>query len=163
MSGKIFEFAMQMEKDGEDYYRYMASRCTNPGLKSILELLADDEVKHYRTLEKLKADSIEDIADTEILAGAKNIFAQMERGGSRLELDISEMDMYKKAALIEKKSEDFYREKAREIDNPRAREILLKIADQEKRHRFLLENMMEFIERPQTWVENAEFYHLEDY
>ena len=28
---------------------------------------------------------------------------------------------------------------------------------------FLLENMLDFISRPQTWLENAEFNHLEDY
>jgi hypothetical protein len=37
------------------------------------------------------------------------------------------------------------------------------IAEEEKRHEFLLEHVLQFIARPQTWLENAEFNHLDQY
>lgn len=86
----IFEYALQMEKDGEDYYRQLAQD-------------------------------------------------------------------------IEERSLDFYLEKANEITEEYQKEIFLRLADEEKKHYFLLENIIEFVSRPETCLENAEFYHLEEY
>lgn len=69
----------------------------------------------------------------------------------------------KKAQEIEKKSQIFYLEKADEVNNPSQKEIFLKIADEEKKHYFILENILDFVSRPQNWLENAEWYHLEEY
>ena len=41
--------------------------------------------------------------------------------------------------------------------------IFQKLAEEEKKHYFLLENIIQFVSRPETWLENAEFYHLEEY
>jgi len=49
----IFEYAMQMEKDGEDYYRQLAQQTVNKGMRTILAMLADEEVKHYNVLESV--------------------------------------------------------------------------------------------------------------
>jgi len=43
------------------------------------------------------------------------------------------------------------------------RKIFLKLAGEEKKHVFLLANLVEFVSRPETWIENAEFNHLDDY
>lgn len=42
----IFEFAMQMEKDGEAFYREIAKKTKNSGLQKIFNTLADEEVVH---------------------------------------------------------------------------------------------------------------------
>jgi rubrerythrin len=165
MSVNVFDFAMQMEKDGEAYYRDMAAGCGVEGIKNILNLLADDEVGHFQTFKKLKEETPADIAGTAILTNAGNIFARMREKDTKKEynVDVSEIELYKKAIEIEKKSEEFYKEKANEMDNPKAKEIFLTIAEDERRHQFLLENMINFLSRPVTWVEDAEFNRLEDY
>ena len=38
-----------------------------------------------------------------------------------------------------------------------------KIADEEKRHQTVIENVIRFLDRPRQWLENAEWHHLEDY
>ena len=43
------------------------------------------------------------------------------------------------------------------------RKVFLKLAGEEKKHIFLLENLVEFVFSPETWIENAEFNHLDDY
>jgi len=159
----IFDFAMQMEQDGETYYRELAKKCPTPGLKRILNMLADDEVGHYNTLKKLKQGTPADIQGTEILNNAKNIFMEIKGEDQGLNVEASEIEMYDKAIEIEKKSKDFYLEKANEVENQATKEILLKIADDEKRHQYLLKNTKEFLNRPQTWIENAEFNHLDEY
>ena len=154
----IFEYAMQMEKEGENYYRQMAGGAVDRGLKSILTMLADEEVSHYKIIEKIRSCDT-GIAETKILDDVKNVFQQMRMcGGSFAGLD--QISAYKKAQDIEKKSQDFYLEKAEQVEQKYQKEIFLKLAKEEAKHYFLLDNIIEFISEPGPELENAEFYHL---
>lgn len=157
----IYEFAMQMEQDGENFYRDLAAKSSHSGVKRILTMLADDEVKHYNTVKEMAQNANPDMAGTTILAGAKNVFAQMQ--GTAFNLEGIQIELYRQAQEVERQSQTFYEEKADQIVDPASRALLLKIADEEKRHYFLLDHVVEFLNRPQTWIENAEFNHLEEY
>jgi len=158
----IYEYAVQMEKDGEDYYRQLAQKTANKGLKTILTMLADEEVKHYNALEKMKTEKPH-IAETRILTDAKNVFVQIKESGESFDFDIKQTELYRKAQDIEKKSHEFYTEKANEVTEEYRKELFLKLADEERKHYLLLDNIIEFVSRPEHWLENAEFYHLDEY
>lgn len=158
----IFEFAMQMEKDGEDYYRQLAAQTENKGLRSIFTMLADEEVKHYETIKKMRAESPR-LVKSQILKNVKNIFARIKSSGEKFNFDNKQINLYRKAQEIEKKSQDFYLKKAKEVKTAYQKNIFLKLAEEEKKHYVLLDNIIEFVSRPETWVENAEFYHREPY
>ncbi len=158
----IFEYAMQMEKDGEDYYRQLAQQTENKGLKTILTMLADEEVKHYKAIEKMKTEKPQ-MVETTILSNAKNVFAQLKESDEKLDSDIEQKELYIKAQDIEKESQDFYKEKANEVKEEYQKVLFLRLAEEEKRHYFLLENIIDFVSRPETWLENAEFNHLDEY
>ncbi|HUU26847.1 MAG TPA: ferritin family protein [archaeon] len=158
----IFDYAMQMEKDGERYYREIAGKTRNKGLAAIMNLLADEEVKHYEILKEMRTRTPK-MAETEILKNVKNVFVEMRDSKESFQPGLSQTDMYKKAQGIEKKSMDFYQEKSEEVSEPAQKEILKKLADEEKRHFFILENIITFVSRPHTWLENAEFNQLEEY
>ncbi len=157
----IYEYAMQMEKDGENLYREAASRTANKGLKTILTMLADAEVKHYRLFQNMKNNDKVLITDTPILNDVRNIFIEM-REKKQFEAGVSEVELYKKAQGIEEQTRDFYLAKAVEVV-PDQKEIFLKIAQEEKRHYLILENIIRFVSQPDIWLENPEWYHLEDY
>ncbi len=162
----IFEFAMQMEQDGEKFYRDLAEKSDDKGLARILIMMAEDEVKHYNILKEMHEKKEVQLEDTSVLANAKNIFAQMaerKEGEKMIRNASSQIELYQKAQEIEKKSEDFYREKAELVQNEKNKAIMLKIADEEKRHYFLLDNIVEFVSRPDTWLETAEWNNLEAY
>jgi rubrerythrin len=158
----IFEYAMQMEKDGEDYYRQLAQQAGSDGMRAILTMLADEEVKHYDALKKIQSQKTQ-IVESGILTDAKNVFAQIKESGESFDFDISQADLYKKAREIEKKSKDFYTEKANEVTEEYQKELFLKLADEEKKHYVLMDNIIDFVSKPEQWLENAEFFHLEDY
>ncbi len=158
----IFEYAMQMEKDGENYYRQLAEKTEAEGIKTILTMLADEEVKHYNAIQKIKTEKPQ-IAETAILADAKNVFVQIKESNEKFDFDIEQTELYKKAQDIEKKSRDFYLDKANEVEEEYQKEIFLKLAEEEKKHYFLLENIIQFVSRPETWLEDAEFSHLDEY
>ena len=158
----IYEYAMQMERDGENLYRDLADKTGNRGLKSILLLLADAEVRHYKLFQNMKKNEKVSMTDTSILNDVKNVFVKMKEEKS-FDVDVSQIDMYRKAQGIEKMTENFYRARAQEVKDKSQAEIFLKIADEEKKHYFIIENIINFVNRPATWLENPEWYHLEDY
>jgi rubrerythrin len=158
----IFEYAMQMEKDGENYYRQLAEKVNNKGIQTILTMLADEEVKHYNALVKIQAQKPQ-MAETTILTDARNVFEQMKESNEKFNIDVNQIELYKEAQKIEERSINFYLEKADEVTEEYQKELFLKLAEEEKKHYFLLENIIEFVSRPQTWLENAEWHHLDEY
>jgi len=159
----VFDYAMKMEEEGEDYYRELAEKCGNSSLKGILNMLADEEVKHYNVLEEMKNNESPQLPETTLLADAKNIFEEISEKDESFDFDISQQELYRRAQELEQESEDFYLRRAEEAENQPLKEMLLKIAEEEKKHYFLLENIIEFISRPETWLENAEFGQLDEY
>jgi len=157
----MFEYAMKLEKDGEDYYRELSEKVNSPGIKSILNMLADDEVKHYNIFKNMSKKTKSSMQETDVLKKSKNIFTEMK--GKQIDPDIGQKEMYRKAQKLEKETQDFYEQKASEVHDPVQKELFLKIAEEEKRHYFLLENIINFVSRPETWLEDAEFNHLEEY
>jgi rubrerythrin len=158
----IFDFAIEKEKYSEDYYRQLAAQSHNQGLETVFNMLADEEAKHKKIVSDMKRDVTPDLAETTVLSDAKEVFEQMRESAERFNFNISQTELYRKALKIEEQSRDFYIEKADEVSETQ-KEIFLALADEEKKHYFLLENIIDFVSRPQTWLENAEFYHLEEY
>ena len=158
----IYEYAMQMEKDGESYYRELAAQAQSDGIRNILTLLANAEVKHYRIFERMKQHESTQPIDLAYLVNIKNVFAEMRDNKAPMTENGSQIELYRKAQELEKKTRDFYREKAGKVEESQ-KAIFLKIADEEQKHFNILETIIDMVSRPQTWLENPEWYHLEDY
>jgi rubrerythrin len=158
----IFEYAMQMEKDGENYYRRLAQAADNKGVKTIFTMLADEEVRHYNIIKDAKSQTPQQVRESTILHDTKNVFTQLKQSGERWNLNAEQKELYKKARDIEEKSRKFYLEKSEQVGNEQ-KQIFLKLAEEERKHYLLLENILQLVSRPESWLENAEFYHSEDY
>ena len=159
----VFDYAMQLEKDGENYYREGAARSANKGIKKIMTMLADAEVKHYNLFKEMKEHRSVQLPEATILKDVKNVFVTMREEGGLEGIGVSEIDLYRKAQEIEKKTEDFYLEKASEAENETQKESFLRVAKEENKHYFILDRIIEFVSRPEQWLENAEWYHLDEY
>jgi rubrerythrin len=157
----VYDYVIKMESDGEKFYRDLAAKVTNKGLNHILTMLADDEVKHRQIFEKLKEESVETMEDTKILPNAKNVFETIDTGNVAENVD--QIELYEQAAQVEEDSAKFYIEKAGELDNESAKKLFLRIAEEEKKHKHLLENIIEFVKKPREWVEHAMFSTLNEY
>jgi rubrerythrin len=158
----IFAFAMKMEKDGEAFYRALAQKTANTGIITILEMLADEEVKHYEAVRTMQVGGVT-LAETDVLGRAKNIFERLRDFSEPLNTDAGQIQLYRQAMDIEKQSEDFYLDRADQVKEKGQKELFLKLAEEEGKHYFLLENIIDFVSRPKSWLENAEFNHLEEY
>ena len=108
----IYKFAMQMELDGRHFYLDLAKKTENAGIKNILTMMAESEAKHYNViLDMQKNDKAEYSKDAEVLTKIKNIFTKM-REEKEIDVDVSQVEFYKKALEIEADSEKFYLERA---------------------------------------------------
>lgn len=158
----IFEFALKMEEEGRDLYLEIAGMSPDKGIKSIFLSLAADEQKHQDVIRKMRK-SLPEFEETEILSTAKNVFEEIRDGGEKIDISEPQADLYRKAREIEDRSVKFYEEKAGEEKDAGRKRVFGALAAEERKHYFLLDNLVEFVSRPETWVEDAEFNHLDEY
>lgn len=156
-----YEFAMQLEKEGESFYRQLAQEAQQEGLSKIFTMLANEEVKHYKMFEKM-AKNTQDITipKMEVYTDAKDIFSEMKKQSVAYDFGDQQIDFYRRAMESEERAYELYLEKVKEINDPGHKEIFLAIANEELKHKELLENILEFVERPTEWLESAEFYQI---
>lgn len=160
----MFEFAMKMEQEGEKFYRELADKTKNAGLKQIFTYLADEEVKHYKLFKGMLERQGVEYESSDILVDSKNIFSEMKESGAvDVSGDTSQLESYKFALEMEEKAYTFFEEKCAEATDPKEKKFLEVIAQEERRHYRLIEGIIEFISQPETWVENAEFNQLTEY
>ena len=158
----IFDYAMQLEKESQNYYLSLASKTGDGGLGTIFTMLAVEEARHYEVLKAMKTNTNVEFGNTALLSDAKAVFVKMA-DTERFNFSFEQLDVYKKAKEIESKSRKFYLEKAEEVEDSSQKAIFAKLAKEEEKHFFLLENIIDFVSQPETWLENAEWYHLEEY
>lgn len=159
----VYRFAMQMEKDGESYYRECASKTASVGLNRILLMLADAEVTHYELFRRLRDHEDAVLPETEFLRNIKNVFIEIREKEGAAGARNSEVDLYRKAQELERKSWELYDAAAERAASPAERLTFERLAVEERRHYRILEGIIDFVSRPQLWLEDAEWYHLEDY
>jgi rubrerythrin len=158
----IIDYAMRMELDGKMYYEQSAQAMPRPELKLILQTLADEEVKHYHFFKRLKesgvtaAKSVMDSAPSSAMA-IKNVFQQLVDGGQKTLYGDDVRAVWQKALEVEEKAEKLYRDESAKEKDAERREMLTRIADEEKTHVYLIDNMLSFMADPAGFVDSANF------
>lgn len=159
----IFDQAMGIEEKGELLYRQFASEAPNKGMRNIFIWLADREREHYEIFRKMKTGRSVEITKNTILSDTRQIFEEWLEKTSCIEPDAKQADLYRKALEVEKQSVLVYEKYAGTADVSQ-KKIFLRIAAEEKGHQRIMESIIEFVTKPETWAENVEFSHLnEDY
>jgi rubrerythrin len=158
----IFEFAYEMESNSENYYRYLAESSQAEGLKKILLMLAEEEKKHKEILLAMKDGAKVKFPDSSVLKDAKKVFKNLQGKYEIINDEVKQKELYLKALGFEKESKDFYLKKAEETTSTEEKEIFSKLAAEEEKHFFLISNLVEYVAKPEYWVENGEFNHLDD-
>ena len=158
----IFKFAIEMERDGEHYYRQLASETFHPGIRGVLNQLADDEVKHRQIIEQIQ-ETTGVFAETTVLENAKNVFQQVQDFGDEFNLSGDEEAAYRQAMELERKSISFYMDRADQTEGPVQKALFEKLAEEERKHYLLMSNLVDFAAAPKTWLADARFTRLDEY
>ena len=158
----IFEIAIQMEIEGASYYTKMAAQAEDEGLKSIFSLLAADEKKHQAIFESLQSDAA--IPSDSLSSGKTDMKQILSTFSSEFpQKEKTHLQAYESALEIELKSIEFYSEYLASLEDTREREVLNFIIQEERKHYDLIDTIIVMINRPNSWVEDAEFGQRERY
>jgi len=157
-----FEFALKMELDGKAYYEKLASETSDVGVKAIFLNLAADELKHYDTIKKMWEGVPTAMADSTALETSKNLFQDLMRDKNIVESMKKSLDGYQHARKIEADSVRFYEEMAKKENNPETKQLLIKIANEEKKHYNILDNLYDYTLAPQNFLAWGEFNNLKE-
>ena len=159
----IYQFAINFEQENREYYEDLAEKSESERIKNVFLELASEEAKHERIVKQLRDE--EDVEDLEfdIIPKVNKVFEEIKADMPESVMPKDQVDVYKKALNMEEKSKDFYAEKANEVESKKAKEVLERLSKEEKKHENIVRSIIELVNRLNTWLEDAEWYHLEDY
>ncbi|OGU07204.1 MAG: ferritin [Geobacteraceae bacterium GWC2_58_44] len=158
----VFDFAMKIELQGKAYYENLAASAKLAGLRTIFTELAADEQKHYDVLRGLKEGKTWEMADSRVLEHTRSVFTDLLRDRD-VEVGLQEaLDAYKLALKVEADSVRLYEDMAKKEENPETVQLYLTIANEEKKHYNIIENICDFVMRPKYYLKWREYSDLDD-
>lgn len=157
----VLDFAMKMEADGKAYYEKLAAESDGKDLKNLFNLLAQAEQTHYDALLARKNDAAFAGIESGILEQAKNIFQRLTEMKSPGPYRI-DTDGYRHAIKAEEQSIGFYEDSADKEQSAEVRRLLKALADEERIHLNIIENIYEFVESPKFFLAWREFSNLKE-
>ena len=139
---EVIQFAITIEKNGEEFYREAAQRMDTKAVKDLFGFLADEEVKHGRLFQKFLAE-VQDYTPPETFAGeylaylgayTKDfIFTQEKKGALAARKMEGVKDAIEFALGVEVDSILYYIEAKNFVPEPQ-RKAIDKIIEEERRH-----------------------------
>jgi len=159
----IFDCAISMEEDASAYYRKLAEAITIPEIKNLLSILAAAEEEHRDALVRMKENLDAQKGGFSVLKGASCAFRPLLGKRDVMEGLKDDPDAYKQVVRREEEDVRFYEELAAKAPSGEARSLLLKLADEERKHLSIVENIYAFVESPKTYLAWGEFSNLGEY
>ncbi len=156
----ILKFAIEMEKEGEQYYKEQAQHNRDNGLYTVFMNLAKDECHHAQIIEN-KIKGIAYQPEPTISNQTKNVFDGLDDFDVEIKEIPQQLDAYRMALQKEQESIDLYKKLLKEATEDKSLfEFLIK---QEEEHFRILDEIVKLVSRPNEWVEDAEFGKREEY
>lgn len=159
----IFDCAIKMEEEARMYYEKLATATAVPELKNLFTLLAAAEQEHHDALVKIKGDIDPQQAEFKALQEAACLFKPLLAKRDLMTELKEDHDAYQHVVTEEERGIRFYEDLAAQAKDAGAREILLKIAAEERRHMNIVENIYSFVEEPKNYLAWGEFGNLREF
>jgi len=158
----IVDFALKMEQDGKAYYEELSGKTTDPELKRILTLLAEEEQRHYNYFMRLKENPSDtsggaELMGSQTLENVKNLFETMAESKDKKPMGEDVVSAWTKALRTEEEAKAFYEEKAAGEPDEEKKKLLLKIAKEEHNHIHMIDGVLMYVKAPAAFAESAQF------
>lgn len=170
LAANVFDFALKMEWDGEQYYRRQAAKVKYAELKVVLTGLADDEKRHYRIVQLLKQHKTDYIEPNPALGKARNVFELAKDKelipkdqDSIAKLKDEQWDVYQAALRKEEESVQLYKKLMETAKQQAEKDMIEKLVHEEESHAEVLGNIIAMLNNVNEWVESPEFNHQKPY
>jgi len=162
----IIEFAMQMERDGQAFYEKAAADAPQPDMKEIFLYLAKEEERHFaffKSMHEGDAQKAIKVLGSNTMTKTKNVFVHLieENGNTTFGDDVRKA--WTEALKIEEKAVKLYTKEADKEKDPERKELLQRIAEEERSHVYLIDNMLSFMSDPQTFAESQNYKNFKSW
>ena len=138
----ILRVAYSLEQGLRDFYLTLGTQTTNPKVKDLFAKLAEIELKHQSSIfqaylgvsgeeEKMSEKDFQAMVDIKVLEGGLSTKQYLELFSPDLDV---ETDVISLAMSIEAQALDLYLRVESGIHNPESRQVVQKIANEEKAH-----------------------------
>jgi len=159
---KILKTAIEVEDNGFDTFTRFADQTADENGRRMFKRLAADELEHKEILEKQlknlsEGGSWEGIqippSSVEKLLPAIRDKQKRTKGESGL----GELDALNTALHLERKTAQFFRDKAEEVDNHEAKALFIRLAEWEDAHFEWIQAELDYINNTGLWFGVPEF------
>jgi rubrerythrin len=159
--------AVQMEVEGRQFYLEAAKNVKSPGVREIMEYLAESEKYHIEKFNEIYRSLEKEPGWTETLAAFNPpqhepyvcvMAMTKDKQGAGGQDDLQAL---KTGIKMEECSIDYYTKLARETNNPLARRFFMSVAHEERGHYLTLMDMHNFLTLPEDWFYVTQKSHVD--
>jgi rubrerythrin len=155
------ELAKNIEKEGKAWYEKLAADSPVPGLAGIFRLLANEEQQHFDLFDARQKNKTPGALKPGTVSGeAKLMFSKLSKQFSLPETIYDYSKAYEKALEMERKSISLYEDMLSASTSAEDKKALAFLVGEEQKHEHLVEHLLEFVNEPRGFLEDAEFNHL---
>lgn len=162
---EILVGAMEIEKEGEKFYKDIAQKTKHPMGKEMFAFLAREEIKHLAVIAAAK-EALETggklhcskKVDTKNISKFKQGFfaAAGKAVQEKFEKDADTVKAIKAALEFEKRGYEYYKKHQEKTTLPLVKNILGQLVEAEEEHYEILENTLTYLENPRAWYDKKE-------
>lgn len=158
---RAFQYAMQLEKDGYDFYMESSEKFSNPNTTKLFVDLANEEKGHYVFLEQTQKNFLDDPenyqVDDSVLEEGKSLFemrAEDQKIDTTLQQSqVPDLTILRMAMLVEMDAAQFYADQAEASDDERIKAVFDMLSEWEKGHEKMFRDeynrlLKEYMEMP---------------
>lgn len=154
--------AIQLEKDGRQFFERAAEETKNELGKKMFLKLASDEVRHLVTFERMFKTLADPETWKELLKEGPPqermpYFSEKEESRSPAEKGAGEVEALRQALEVERKAIDFFKKVAEQAGDSEASRIFEIIAQEEVTHYDLIQAQIDSVTNAGFWFDVGEF------
>jgi rubrerythrin len=111
----------------------------------------------------MRSQASVEMEETEAFRESRELFESMKNEKTPFSCNIDEVKLYEDARDLVLKKRQFYLDIIEKVETEDNKVFIQRMADEEKKQAVVLGNIIEMVRRPETWLEDAEFHHLDEY
>ena len=158
------QLAQQLENKTISAYEALAEQCaSHEGVRRILLMLVEDHKKHVAELRKDADWREEKLSDPAVFEEVRGLLEKIQTEKDMFSCDIDQLKLYREARDLVLEKIELYEKVREKTEAGGGRDALETLIKEEEKQAFVLNNIIEMVERPERWLEDAEFSHLDEY
>lgn len=161
------DFALRTESDGSGFYENASGRTDNKLARAAFAMLAKEEERHVELIRALgqrlegSGEPVEAESRTQkdLARSVHTIYGEATDASAEADLDAGEA--YRKAIELEKKISSLYYGYIEDCESDEAKHLFKVLHKEEQDHLALLEDMLNYLTRPDDWFVDRDMVLLD--